>query len=599
MKIKLVENYLIDFSKTKVDIENNLKLIEDISGVVREGSITLKNVPVTKFTENQNGRIYNRKLWENVAKQKMFEGSACYADHREEYSVLDQIGVWQNFRILDEMAVADLVLIGHGKLLEEIVRAKGKVGFSTVGYGELCEDEKTVNPDTYEYNNTDAVTNPSQGTFATFENIIESKKDIKEEKNNNLKKEITNNSDNKFEEKHEVGQMDKIQEASLKNHIRLSLKEAGSSEDKIGSIKDLQELKSLIPAEMVEEINKVNDVIGKIQESLYTEKEAVKQNLEISTKSYDELSQKYESSIKTIKELKENLEKANAVVKKATEGISKEDIIAMKEDVDQFVKDRTLMENDINRLLTEIEMRDKDLNILIEDTELRDKDIKSFMKERKSLRGKLIATSKQLKVAESHIEKLEKILEDDFNFDFDSDPAYPEVIDYDDDTFTGFSGDPVINDVVDPTVVEDEVWSEDYYDDDFVDDWNDDEEIIGNEFNVSDDLNYDVEDDFDLVDDEYIDDGYYESKNKKRPIKEGKKIELNAYVVKFYKEAIEKHPKLRQIKDQILRSGSLKEASQRAQSFLKRTQFSNKTMRLGEDTKKNPVTYEKYVFKRD
>lgn len=129
---------------------------------------------------NANGRVYSRKLWENVMNNQrdLWFQSTALADHPEDESAgsfKDIVMVWLGMDISD---VSDLVygygaFVGpNGSLAKDILDKGGKIGFSSSGFGELMSDGRTVNPDTYEIERlADVVLNPSQGVFGTIDDL--------------------------------------------------------------------------------------------------------------------------------------------------------------------------------------------------------------------------------------------------------------------------------------------------------------------------------------------------------------------------------------------------------------------------------------------
>lgn len=205
----LIESVSFIPKSEDVEILVDSKLVESVKGTDYTCRGILRNVPVTRYTENENGRIYSKKLWENVDKSTMFEGADCLANHADDDgSVLNTVGVWHNFKVGEATATADLYCIGEaGGLLLEKAKAGGKVGFSTVGFGELSEsDNKSVVEESFEFENCDWVRKPSQKVFGTIDNIEESVEEIEIEKE--LKENIITNN-KRVKEKTEVTNMDK------------------------------------------------------------------------------------------------------------------------------------------------------------------------------------------------------------------------------------------------------------------------------------------------------------------------------------------------------------------------------------------------------
>lgn len=576
-KLLLIESVAYTPEQLDVIRFENAKLVEDSSGKKFEARGILKNVPVTRYTENLNGRVYSKELWENVQKKKMFEGSDCLADHAEDDgSVLRTVGVWHNFKIGEETATADLYCIGEsGGLLLEKAKAGGKIGFSTVGFGELSEsDSKQVVPESYEFENCDWVRKPSQNVYGTIENIKESVK-ISTEENKN----IENKNTNIIEESKlkEVKNMDKFTEASLKNQIRLAIKEATANENYVEAIRELQEVSKTVPSEMVEEHVKLKESVEAIQAKIDAKRLEAEKQLSESKETLDSLQEKYNKANEVIADLKERLQKASEIVKKSSSSYSEADIKAMKEDINQFTKDRVLMENDINILQKEIAKRDKDINFFEEDRNNMLHDIKCFKEDRSEMLYDIKMYEKHLKQAESHISKLEKILEDEYGYEFED-----EVYD-DTDVITDIAVD-TIEDVIEDAYM-------DGYEDGYEDAVDTDPEFIDEPF-----LDEYVDDTFDDVymESEDEDDEEDEEEDKKKEeSKKDKKVQ--EAVVMYYKEAIKKTPAIKDIKGDILKSRSLIEAVKKVQMFEKKS-FGNDTLKLNEKLSNRQFVDYKFKF---
>lgn len=203
MKIKLVESYLLnpdDYIKVNTLNENQKTIVIEKKGEKKQ-EFTAKAVfsfPISRpDEENLNGRVYNKKLWENVEKNLKNSSTFGLMNHPEsEGSTKDIWCVWRNLRFSEDKktVVADAYLVGKwGEMVKEILEAGGQVGLSTSGYGEFLEDKKTVNPDTYELERVaDFVFNPSYEVYGTLDDKIE-KVEMREEEdmtNNKLEKEL-------------------------------------------------------------------------------------------------------------------------------------------------------------------------------------------------------------------------------------------------------------------------------------------------------------------------------------------------------------------------------------------------------------------------
>jgi hypothetical protein len=601
-KLLLIES--VSYIPNKEDIVqfDQTKLVEDSSGKKFEARGILKNAPVTRYHENENGRIYEKKLWENVKKKGMFEGSDCLADHAEDDgSVLNTAGVWHNFSVNEETGNADLYCIGEaGQLLLEKAKAGGQIGFSTVGYGELSEsDNKTVIPETFEYCNTDWVRNPSQKVYATIENLSESVQKIEEKviENKNIENEITNIIMEKNTK--EVKHMDKIAEASLKNQVRIAISEATESSNYAKAIKDLTEVNKIVPDEMVEDKVKIESAVSLIQEKLEIQRAETQKQLSESKETLESLQEKYDKANEVITELKENLKKASVIVSKAGK-FSESDFQSMKEDLKQFVEDRIKMEADINLLKEEIESRDSDISCFTEDRDNMLADIKCFKEDRENMIADIKLFEKENKKFKKHLKKAEKVLEE-YGYEFED----------------GFEAgyEAGIEDALDDDIYVDDVYEDDFngaydgYDDDiYFEAKKEDEDDEIDEDEDEDDKMAKVraakkeakkkkedEDDEDELEESSDDDEDEEDDDDEKEESKKKKESLNPAVVTFYKEAVRKTPAIREIKGKVLSSKSVMEAVKKVQSF-ENAKFGNDTMSLKESKRPEKLVDYKFSF---
>jgi len=631
-KLLLIESVSYIPKADDVVIFDSVKLVESVKGQKFEARGILKNVPVTRYTENANGRVYSEELWDNVHKSGLFEGSDCLADHADDDgSVLNTTGVWHNFNTQKETANADLYCIGAvGSLLLEKAKAGGKVGFSTVGFGTLSEqDNKTVDPGSYEYEQTDWVRKPSQNVYATQENLEESTKEVKEViKESKITENIITN--NILTKTAEVKKMDKIMEMAVKSQIRSAIKEAIANENYVAAIKELKEVSDTIVPEMVEQKAQVDAAIVSIQTKLSEQKEIAQKELKESKETLESLNEKYQVACKTINTLKENLQKAQTIVEKAVNKDTQKSIEKMKEDINQFSNDRVKMEEDIKLFIEEIEKRDADLKIYEEDTELREKDIAKFKEERENMSKKISKTSKALKIAEKTISKLEKILEDDYGYEFDNeedDSIIDTGNDVIDDAF-GFEDDEDFyeaeNEDEDEEEKKESVKSKkkkpvkEAEEDEDKDDSEDEEEMEEAEDDEDEDELEEADNDDEDEEIEEEDDGEEDSDDdkmaavraaKKEAIARKKRIEAkkdkksvkeskspDKLIVEYYKAAVKTKPALKDIQKQILKSNSLLEAVKKVNLF--ETKFGNDIHKLKESVKENKdQKFQKYEFK--
>lgn len=163
--------------------------IDSVVRSLREAGISssprLWEFPVSKINDidhpNLNGRVYNKKLWENVInlQEDTWKGLAGLIDHPADDSYGsfgDQGIVWLGARIDEDTNLVYGIgtFVGKGHLAEEIIDVGGRVGFSSSGYGDFLSDGITVDPDTYEIERlADLVLCPSQGVYGTESNAID------------------------------------------------------------------------------------------------------------------------------------------------------------------------------------------------------------------------------------------------------------------------------------------------------------------------------------------------------------------------------------------------------------------------------------------
>lgn len=417
-KFLLIEETLLNISPEQVE-EIKENLTESIEGKQYKSRAIVRNVPVSKYTENLNGRIYTRVLDEKMLKENVAEGTFSLADHPEDDgSIKDICGVWHNFRLGEHQSYADWHLVGEiGELIKEAIQAGSKgVGISRVGFGNFMEDGKTVDPEDYLLERLgDAVLNPSQQVYATYENLEEPKKDspiqetITNKKNENiqpLKEEIEEK--NKQEKNDEVKNM-KFEESILRNNLLEGIRKAKSNPDLKEAILILKE--AHVPEELSDIQNKIDQTIVELQEELNNQKSSAEAKVV-------ELSKKNTEMEAEISSLKEQYKKAKAIIVKVglDESVNvdelKENVKKMAEDISNYELNEKEMMKDLKAVDRIFEHKyAKKLEIskpsefvdLMEDTFKRDKDL-SYLKEQiKKFKHNLL-------IAEKHIIACEKEL---------------------------------------------------------------------------------------------------------------------------------------------------------------------------------------------
>ena len=364
-------------------------------GTSYQSFAVLGNVPVTKFTENLNGRIYPKQLWERIFRTKLAEGSLCLADHAEgEGSTTRICGIWHNFRITDQAGFADLFLVGpYGKLLYDVVRAGGNAGMSTVGYGELEEDGKTVVWDSFELSErlADWVVAPSQEVFATDQNIVPKIESIQVESTNKKEEHTETSMDQVFT---------KIQESNIKNQIngikRRLKKEPQSIIEAVEQVKDLLEVtpNSFLVRERVEkfyeELTCQLDAYIEKREHEFTQNQETNQKLKGDFDALTGVVKALEEENLKMKEVFDRLgdsEKSNLVEElegQVSELSNKQAL--MLSDIKKFQENDLLMKKDMELLVKERAEIIKENDLLRRDRKLMNHDLQEFEKLEHTLR---------------------------------------------------------------------------------------------------------------------------------------------------------------------------------------------------------------------
>lgn len=184
-KLKITESVLV--SSKSYGLVKNTKLSESTKKIIVEGvdgkeysCVGVYTFPISRpGEENANGRIYDYPLWDAViaaAAGKSFPGLMDHPDGDKDGSTKDIWCVWRNLRYSSDrkLVIADCYLVGYwGREVQERLEAGLDVGLSSVGYGEFLDDEKTIDPQSYELDRpADHVLHPSYGVFGRFEDAV-------------------------------------------------------------------------------------------------------------------------------------------------------------------------------------------------------------------------------------------------------------------------------------------------------------------------------------------------------------------------------------------------------------------------------------------
>jgi len=429
MKQRLIENISVSIPKENIQIfEVGKEQLIESSGNSFSCRGIIKQIPITRFTENKNGRVYPQSLWKKVVEQKVIEGAVCNADHAEDgrESVKDICGVWKNSKLGEHHAYADLYCIGeNGSLMLELVKIGGRAGFSTCGYGEfLKEQDNVVDPDSFELSSIDWVQNPSQEVYATQENLEQNKQPIESAEKENLqepsftnkKQENIQSIQEKIEDSNiiekknnEVKKNMKFEESMLRNNLNEAIRKAKTNSNIREAIEMLKEAD--VPVELADVKVKIDGTIAELQVKLDEQK------INAETKLAETVT-KFEEATKALTETTVKYEKAKAIIEKVglDENVNvselKENVKKMNEELENYKLNEKEMLKDIQAMdkvfghnyAKKLEITKlSEITQLMEDTFKRNKDINYLSEQLKKFK-------ESLKIAEKHIVLCEKEL---------------------------------------------------------------------------------------------------------------------------------------------------------------------------------------------
>ena len=390
-----IESIDMPISNDNLQVFKEKVFLESSTGKKFEALAVIKNVPISTFNKNSNGRRYPKSLWEKVLREGTAEGSLSLADHPEGEGSTSAIwGVWHGMKISDKV-YSDLYLIEEKPI--RVLRAGGKLGTSSVGFGELDEkDNCTVLSESFELERlADIVLKPSQGTY--FESSLISDGE-------GLESKLTE-STNKIKKEEKIvmsDKMDRFIEQNAKNHVKQKIKELRKSDNISENITELNETKEYVAklgeSELLESlIKELDNEVAKCQNALEEQAQHKASLLESTLKEKAELEEKYnklveehDKAIKILELAKVTEEEKNILVEDTT--ARDEDITLFKEerddmidDIKQFKEEREDMLNDLAVFKEEKENMLKEAAQYKEDNTLMESDINIFKEEREDL----------------------------------------------------------------------------------------------------------------------------------------------------------------------------------------------------------------------
>jgi len=326
-KYRLIENFiLLPDAIKKISLKENVQTVEhDGKKFNCVGAYTF---PISRpDRENYNERIYTSSLWKKVISEQkeIWDGVFGLCDHPENDnggSVKDAWCVWHNVRMNEDksLTLADAYLFGTwGEHAQKALDAGGKLGMSSVGYGDFKADGKTIDENSYEIERpADWVLNPSYGVFGTLEHIVKTnEKKSKEEKITKISilstKENTNKVEAKQKEKDIMSKQDILLEKNFEWHVKSKLKDIKTIESLQEKLKEYKELLTIF-----EDVDFADDLKKKVEND---RDEVNKQILDLALKGkdFDSVNESKDTLTKEKKELSNKYVKLDGEYKELQE----------------------------------------------------------------------------------------------------------------------------------------------------------------------------------------------------------------------------------------------------------------------------------------
>lgn len=412
-KLLFIESVTISMPNRNLLIEK--KNFDQFSESIPEGCVAiLRDVPVTKFTKNLNDRIYPKQLWEKIFNEGVAENTLSLADHPEDDGSITRIcGLWKNFRIRNDDAIADWYLIGKwGEIILAVLKLGGKIGTSSVGFGELGSDETTVIWNTYELVRLgDAVLEPSQGVFATNENLggegvgredegVESGL-YESTKKTLLPSVFEKSTTNKIEKSQGASRMDKAQELHLINTVKLRFNEARKKDSLVEKNQELQDVLADVPEHLTEVRSRIQSEIDSTSLALSEGFAATKKKAEASTKELSVVKEKFDIASSALDVIKTRYQEVKRRI-----GVYSHNEKLMEKDIKQLLNDRKLMEADVNKLVRLYKEQKNKVSLFAENSRAKSKDIKHLLDERKLMLTDIKTLVQERKTMKNDINQL-------------------------------------------------------------------------------------------------------------------------------------------------------------------------------------------------
>ncbi len=387
---------------------NSLKLNENASP--RKGCLgRLEGVCADFKNPTRNGRLYPRKLWENVFNDTLFQeslesktllGELDHPEDRLEVLAGEACIVMTDYRIDDEEGVIyagfDILDTPRGKILKSLLDYGCVMGVSSRGQGDITNttNGEVVDEDTYDFACFDVVTTPA--VAKARQNVVESVKKTRTFVES-VRKQIT--------EAETVGDLNAIKRVIETTQMPEMDTLIESINNKCKSIKDGSTTTS-------QSVKNIEESVQTTNEDVTTNEDTTDTN-SVSAKTIREAKEMY-SCINTLrrqvnaykfreKQLLTALATKDATLNKATESISKLKK-PQKTVTEKLVKENKTLNNELNRCKTDKDTANKkQIDTLKESVRVKEqkisilsKSLKDETKKTKYLRTQLANNSNKL-----------------------------------------------------------------------------------------------------------------------------------------------------------------------------------------------------------
>lgn len=445
---KLTKEKIVEAAKSleeKMSKEDRSFIEQVVEGLKENGADTqfkVWKIPVAKYdVKNLNGRIYPKKLWENIrdCQRDAWQNLLGLSDHpvKDDDPGLfrDQAVIWHDMEIGDDGVVYGICsFVGpYGHLAQEILEHGGRIGTSSSGFGDVDRYTSIVDPETYQVERlADLVLNPSQGTYGSSSCNHVTPEDFSKDMNrpavldfsgnHPVKESVENNNiprskifmkvdasqqdkENKLEEtiteKPQMSnKLSKVEEKAFRQYVEKFLAEAKSYDNPLKRLNECTDILSCF------EDGNCADLKEKVEAQIIEEKN----NLTKIVENTASLEKDYEMDTKTFREAAErNTKQAILLNEQVTDYKSLVDELAkknskLKEEIAELKADKFSL-----GIMSERKVKESNKNIV---ETLKDLDsLNENVKDLKKKNAALLERISSLSIANSQFEKDNGILE--------------------------------------------------------------------------------------------------------------------------------------------------------------------------------------------